>query len=73
MQIQYDMRFLFLDGVWRLNALSVDAVPVQQPVASAMPPAQNATPQTAPATQAAKPSNAMGNSKGKKSAQPASQ
>jgi hypothetical protein len=79
LQIQYDMRFLFLDGVWRLNALSVDAVPVQQPVASAAPQVQNAAPQVqsaaaaAPGGQAAKPSNASAGSKGKKVAQPASQ
>ena len=29
LQIQYEMLFLELDGVWRLNGLAVDAVPVQ--------------------------------------------
>ena len=29
LQIQYEMLFLQLDGVWRLNGLAVDAVPVQ--------------------------------------------
>ena len=26
LQIQYDMRFLYLDGAWRLNGFAVDAV-----------------------------------------------
>lgn len=29
LQVQFEMLFLQLDGVWRLNGLSVDAVPVQ--------------------------------------------
>jgi hypothetical protein len=29
LQIQYEILFLQLDGVWRLNGLAVDAVPVQ--------------------------------------------
>ena len=29
LQIQYDMRFLYLDGAWRLNGFAVDEVTVQ--------------------------------------------
>ena len=29
LQIQYEMLFVELDGVWRLNGLAVDAVPAQ--------------------------------------------
>jgi hypothetical protein len=39
MQIQFDLRFLQLDGVWRLAGLGVDAVPVpgSEAVAAAAP------------------------------------
>jgi hypothetical protein len=58
LQIQYEILFLQLDGVWRLNGLAVDAVPVQLSAnvpaagASATPssgvwaPAQSAAPAT---------------------------
>ncbi len=48
LQIQYDMRFMLLDNQWRINALAVDAVPVQQPQASAAPAAVQ-QPQAKPA------------------------
>jgi hypothetical protein len=46
LQVQFEMLFLQLDGVWRLNGLSVDAVPVGAAMASTPPqaPAQSAKP-----------------------------
>ena len=41
LRIQYDFLFLQIDGVWRINGMAVDAVPVQ---ASAMAPAAAGTP-----------------------------
>lgn len=35
LQIQFEMLFLYLDGVWRLDGLSVDGVPAPAPQASA--------------------------------------
>lgn len=58
LQIQYEMLFLQLDGVWRLNGLSVDAVPVQA-VADASAQPQAAAPAllapAPPVKQTAKP------------------
>jgi len=43
LQIQYDMLFLEIDGVWRLNGFSVDAIP-QQAAAILSPPAASSPP-----------------------------
>ena len=43
LQIQYEMLFLEIDGVWRLNGFSVDAIP-QQAAAILSPPAANSPP-----------------------------
>lgn len=48
LQVQYEMLFLSINGTWRLDGLSVDAVPVQGQASAAM-----ATPQPAPAAPAA--------------------
>lgn len=47
LQIQYELLFLSIDGAWRLDGLSVDAVPTQ---------AADAAAQTAPAANPAAPS-----------------
>jgi hypothetical protein len=41
LRIQYDLLFLQIDGVWRINGMAVDAVPVQ---AAAPAPAVSAPP-----------------------------
>jgi hypothetical protein len=43
LQIQYDMRFLYLDGAWRLNGFAVDAVTVQALAGQYSAPTQSAT------------------------------
>ena len=64
LQVQFEMLFLRLDGVWRLNGLSVDAVPVQAAAIA------SATPQTS--AQQARPaaSNTMLDIKPQKGATP---
>ena len=60
LQVQFDMLFLQLDGVWRLNGLSVDVVPVQAAaIASATPQtsAQQATPPASNTMLGIKPKN----------------
>jgi hypothetical protein len=45
LQVQFEMFFLQLDGVWRLNGLSVDAVPAETgAIAAANPPAPQESP-----------------------------
>jgi len=54
LQIQYELLFLQLDGVWRLDGLAVDAVPVQLSM-DASAPAASTPPTGVPAVGQAKP------------------
>ena len=53
LQIQYEMLFLQIDGVWRIDGMAVDAVPVQASAGVAAPAPASPAPQPKPANQAA--------------------
>jgi hypothetical protein len=55
LQIQYELLFLQLDGVWRLDGLAVDAVPVQLSMDASAPAASSTPPTGVPAVGQAKP------------------
>ncbi len=57
LKIQYEMLFLQIDGVWRIDGMAVDAVPSQAsagvPAPALAAPASSPAPQPKPANQAA--------------------
>jgi hypothetical protein len=63
LQIQYEMLFFEIDGVWRLNGFSVDAIPQQAaavlppPAASSPPPGIGSPPAGIPPVGQGRPAN----------------
>ena len=67
LQIQYDLLFLQIDGVWRIQGMGVDAVPVQA-MASAAPQPGPAPAAAPPSPQSGKPTATAAKSDKSKSA-----
>ena len=61
LRIQYDLLFLQIDGVWRINGLAVDAVPSSSPLATAPAPAVSAPSSGIPSVGHQQPAKPMAN------------